>query len=455
MVAAIAFVASMLGILTRVEGSFAAFWPANPIILGILIRDPKLGSLWTWIAAFAGYLAAYLVTGGGYAIALWLSSANLAGMVIGFLLFRQLSDGDMSLKSPLSVVWLFLICLVSAIVSALIGALAVHVMFGSDFIAGFALWFTTELVNTIILLPLILTASTVQRVLPFIRAFTKRRLEIRSFLPAIALLIMIAASMIVGRPGSFAYPIPALLWCAMSYSLFTTTILTLCFSVWALIAIPLGILPFLMGDDPLMATVSQRLAIVFIALGPLAVACLNTMKDDLLRRFEHAANYDFLTNTLARGALLEAANNLMKREDRAIELFCVLMLDIDNFKAINDNFGHATGDQVLVTFSDLVFRELRSDYLFGRLGGEEFAVIFKTRSSSEAKMVAERIRRKTEELAIHTSDGVKFKISVSGGLVSRAPEHNVSLDDLLANADKCLYRAKSAGKNKIILADNI
>ncbi|MBB3149248.1 diguanylate cyclase (GGDEF)-like protein [Phyllobacterium trifolii] len=446
----VVFAASMLGILTRVEGSFAAFWPANPIVLGIMIRFPQLSSLRTWIAAFAGYMAADLLAGGSYTVALWLSCANLVGVLVGFLLFQRLPDTDRSLKRPLSIVWLFTICLISAAVSALAGAGVGHAMLGRHFTAGLAFWFTTELVNSIILLPVILTTPTAKRTLLHITELTKTRWDAKTFLPVLALLGLMCTSMMVGRPGSFAYPIPALLWCAMTYGLFATTILTLCFSIWAISAISAGILPFLMGDDPLMSMMSQRLAIALIALGPLTVASINTMKDELLRRLEYSVNHDFLTQALSRGALMKSANDLLARNDETNGFFCVLMLDIDNFKAINDKYGHAAGDCVLVAFSDVVAGELGSDDLFGRLGGEEFKLVFTTHNPGDAKMAAENIRSKTETLILRTGDGTIPNITVSGGLVIRLPMCREPLDNLFAIADKCLYQAKSAGKNRIV-----
>ncbi len=87
LVALAIFLASLFGILTRPVGFLAALWPANAILLGLMVRNPGLASIWGWVGAFAGYIVADVVTGGDIAITLWLTLANLAGAFTGYTLF--------------------------------------------------------------------------------------------------------------------------------------------------------------------------------------------------------------------------------------------------------------------------------------------------------------------------------------------------------------------------------
>src|SRR5690606_15490710 len=153
----VVFAAALFGILTRPMGFLAAIWPANAILLGLMVRRGELASPTGWIGAFAGFMAADLVTGGDPFISLWLTAANMSGVLTGYVLFQVLPEGDRRLQRPQSVLFLFAICCVSSIAAALTGGGAARVLFGRDFQTGFEFWFVTELVNNLVILPAILS----------------------------------------------------------------------------------------------------------------------------------------------------------------------------------------------------------------------------------------------------------------------------------------------------------
>jgi len=140
--------------------------------------------------------------------------------------------------------------------------------------------------------------------------------------------------------------------------------------------------------------------------------------------------------------------------DRQIGLFehygenlALLMIDIDNFKRINDTHGHVTGDFVLRQVAEIISESVRSEDLTFRYGGEEFCIILPATASQGALLVAERIRSQIEAAEIIT-DGVRLNVTVSIGL-ALCPDNSASARDLVVEADKAMYVAKKSGKNRI------
>lgn len=444
-VAGIVFLASLFGILTRPIGFLAAVWPANAILLGLMVRNPSFATPSGWLAAFAGYLAADLMTGGDVYVTLWLTAANITGAMTGYLLFRLSPESDRWLQRPASVLRLFAICCAAALAAALAGGGAAYALFGRDFFSGMTFWFITELVNGLIFLPVILTFPGLGALWLQVKPDGRKPAMLHSLLPVLALLMSVLAGVVFGGPGALAMPVPALLWCALTYSTFITSVLTMLLCTWLLISFPSNLIPLQELPDPVRSLDSIRLGIALMALSPLTVASINAGRAELIDRLSKAANFDTLTGALSRGAFMERGMAYLAQHDR----MALLMLDIDHFKRINDRFGHAGGDQVLKEFVALVKSVLRPIDLFGRMGGEEFAVALPNVDLISAASVAERIRRALEASALDTPSGEQLRATVSIGVAIRSAPENPSFDDLLLVADRALYEAKEAGRNMV------
>lgn len=451
LVFAVVLLASLFGIFTRPLGFLAAFWPANAILLGFFVRFPRLVSPTGWLAAVAGYFAADLLTGGGFLITLWLTAANLAGVVVGVFLFRRASEDDRRLRRPSSVLNLFGILTAVAAAAAVIGAGAAPVFFERPFLSGVAFWFATELTNGIIVLPVLLTASFTLPNWPPQRRAGDEALMLRRAAPALVLLATVLAGVLVGGPGALTFPAPALLWCALSYPLFPTVLLTMLVSIWHLVAISLG---FFVSDVVGLDgdTMSARLGVMLLALAPLTVASINLAREELLTRLERLATYDTLTGALSRAAFMQRGHELIAASARSGP-YAVLMLDIDRFKQINDTYGHAAGDRVLSAFSGGVRTSLRDQDLFGRIGGEEFSVILPNTQREDALGIAERVRAHIEKLPIPIDADLPLQVTVSIGITHQPRPASVLLDALISMADRALYVAKSQGRNRIVHAE--
>nr|WP_314075214.1 diguanylate cyclase [uncultured Roseococcus sp.] len=445
--------ACLFGIGTRPLGFLAAFWPANALLLGIFVRFPHLQSPAGWIAAAAGYLAADFMTGGEPLPTLWLTAANMAEVATGSVLFRMVSEEDRRLRRPSSVLYLFGILVVASMAAGVVGAGAAPLFFDSDFLSGMAFWVTTELTNSIIVLPVVLTAPSLWPMLQQMRLPEDRVTLLRCAAPALTLLASVVVGALVGGPGASTFHAPALLWCALSYPIFPSVVLTMMVSIWHLIAISLGFFASqVTHHDGYM--ISGRLGIMLLALAPLTVASINLARNELLARLEQLATYDMMTGALSRAAFMQRGSALISQPMRSGP-YAVLMLDIDRFKQINDTYGHAAGDRVLSAFSACVRSSLREADLFGRVGGEEFSVILPNTPREDALRVAERVRANVEGLPIPIEAGAPLHITVSIGITHqpRPGPGPTLLDALISAADRALYIAKGEGRNQIVHAD--
>jgi diguanylate cyclase (GGDEF)-like protein len=179
----------------------------------------------------------------------------------------------------------------------------------------------------------------------------------------------------------------------------------------------------------------------------IAFILLAMAKERTEQRHKTAALIDPLTGIPNRRAFLEDAETQLKRQALNPRPLAVLLLDLDNFKSVNDRFGHATGDRVLQVFAESSSRVMRRMDLFGRLGGEEFAALLLDVTRQRAVEIAEEIRA-SFAAASREVDGRPVLATVSIGMVA---SHDAGLDlaALLAQADHALYRAKDNGRNRI------
>jgi diguanylate cyclase (GGDEF)-like protein len=450
LVCAVVFLASLFGIMTRPLGFLAAVWPANAILLGMLIANPRLARLAGWLAALAGFLLAGFVTGDTLGTNLWLTGANIGGVAAGYLLFCRLDLQDRRLRGPRSMLQLFLVTTVAAACAALIGAGLVPALFHRNLSTGLAFWFITELSNYVITLPVLLTAPAWSE---HRAAGSWRNLSIpspRNALPVVAVCASLAGAIIVGGPGSIAFAVPALMWCALTYTLFPMSVITFMASLAMLIAESAGMMALPPGSDYIGNAMSFRLGITLIALAPLTITSILAIQKDLLARLDLAASRDGLTGIQTRSVYLDKSAQLLERVRRAHAAnVAILMIDIDHFKKINDRYGHAAGDTALVAVTAEIALHLRQGDLFGRLGGEEFSAMLSNVSPDDAVFIAERLRQSVEALQIPCEDGTALQSTISIGIIHCAAFPECCLAKLLSLADGALYGAKRHGRNRL------
>lgn len=156
---------------------------------------------------------------------------------------------------------------------------------------------------------------------------------------------------------------------------------------------------------------------------------------------------DPLTGTMNRGHFLERAAEEQVRAQRYNSPLAILMIDLDHFKKINDQYGHAAGDKVLVTACERWSAVLRSVDLLGRIGGEEFAILLPNSDREATWTVAERLRACVADEPV-VIEGQEIRCTVSGGM-ALVGAGDKCIDDALHRADDALYRAKGNGRNRM------
>ena len=162
--------------------------------------------------------------------------------------------------------------------------------------------------------------------------------------------------------------------------------------------------------------------------------------DKLRAEIEFLASHDALTGALSRRVLIDACEQELERCRRKAHRMALLMIDLDNFKSINDARGHLVGDRVLVDFTIRAKAALRRPDRFGRFGGEEFVALLPETSLGEALVVAERIRAAAENST--AEHGYTVSVGVAGNHADDS-----AVDAVLNRADTALYAAKAAGRN--------
>jgi diguanylate cyclase (GGDEF)-like protein len=166
------------------------------------------------------------------------------------------------------------------------------------------------------------------------------------------------------------------------------------------------------------------------------------------RQLELMASIDSLTGAFNRRHFLEVGYSEFHRSRRYNHKVCLLMIDFDNFKLINDKHGHSSGDEVLIQAVAVMHHELRAEDTLGRIGGEEFAIILPETGMVGAVQLAERLRSAVGDIVLETStEALSFTISI--GVAQRTAEE-LRIDETLKRADDALYLAKEQGRNRVV-----
>ncbi len=177
-------------------------------------------------------------------------------------------------------------------------------------------------------------------------------------------------------------------------------------------------------------------------------AKLKKTTDDLTeanRLLQIRADTDSMTGLLNRNAFLDTIKQLNKTSRQS----ALLVIDADNFKNINDVYGHQTGDKALTAIVDALRMPLRQNDIIGRIGGEEFAVFLPDTEIKPALKIAEQLRYAVEVIPFQPIEGQDYPLSISIGLTLSAPAYTTS--QLMRMADQSLYQAKANGRNQIVV----
>jgi diguanylate cyclase (GGDEF)-like protein len=226
--------------------------------------------------------------------------------------------------------------------------------------------------------------------------------------------------------------------------------------VWALTGLalapgaPVGlwVLLRLAGYDP--SEGAARLALIYSGIATAIVfASFGYLTGRLMDRLRHAALRDGLTGLFNRRFLRESLPQLQAIATRRKSPLCVVMIDLDHFKQVNDVYGHLVGDRTLAAVGRALREHSRRSDLVARYGGEEFAVLCPDTDCATGLQVAERLRTAVQQLGADEL-GHPGPQTVSLGVAVQSPEQELSPEQLLDHADLALYRAKHRGRNRTV-----
>lgn len=429
---------SVLGLITRDYSPLAAFWPANAALAGALVVLPALVRWWTIPIAAVGFFVADLLTYDPLLTNLWLTTANLLSAGACYLVLAVLPQVDRRLGRPLSVFGIGLASLAGATVSASATCWMIGPALGITVDTAWVHFVGGEFASHLILLPVLLT-------LPFVSPKEPHRStgdRIALVGGPILTLLGLAATLFVGGPGFLAYPLPGLLLTAATRPVLPTAVLSMVVAATALLTLDEGWLQLTYEGLPVDVALSAQVGMALVAMGPIAVASMLDSRNDMVRSLRWTAAVDAMTGALTRTAFMERTQDVGDPTRPST----VLLLDIDHFKSVNDGHGHAAGDAVLERVGTIIRSHIRSADLFGRLGGEEFAVLLEGSSRATGVFIAERIRT---EVAGTTFGDLTRKVTVSIGVAHR-PDAAEPFPELLHRADQLLYGAKEAGRNRTL-----
>lgn len=453
LLAAIIFFSASFGIYTRPLSFMAMFWLPNPLLLGLFLRFPHFQTWYGWLGAFIGYLAADLLAGTNLPLTLALTFANLMNVMTAVLLLKITQLDYNRFNHGLTFFYLFIIFAISSCVGALSAILTVPYM-PNSFIPidriqqEFIMWWTGEIQNMVMILPIILTWPVWYKIKDALPAHIDKLKQSPTItLPILIIILSTIAASYFDGPGAIMFPVAGLLWAALTYQFFTITLINLVVGSTLFYSINQFYLN-LSPNDFLATTVSARIGIFMMALAPLTVALISHNRSTLFNQLRHHVDYDNLTQAMSRRNFLESTLNRLRLIKPHKKPFALLMIDLDYFKRVNDTYGHQIGDSTLQHFVKITQQTLRQQDLFGRLGGEEFAIFLGDIQPPEALKVAQRIQENLEKSPLILPDQTVLIIRVSIGLLHHN-ESNENLEELLGRADQALYKAKELGRNQV------
>lgn len=428
----------------QVEGHVALFWPLNAVLVGLFSRYSFFNRPYYYTVSLLSLLvwdSFFTINSPG---AVLVNVSNMSFVLI--LVNCILREGPATAETvKLNVLRLYSYCLLSALLCSVPGSYGFALSGSASFRDVYPVWFSEEFSTSVLILPFLLTWTGLLRF---------RSFELKKLLPFITLILSLTVSGLSGGIGSLSMTLPALIWCAISYSLPTTCLLTMLTGTAEVLMVDAHwVYTNLTGH--ITQVFSARMGIASIAISPVIVAASVQAINTLVKQLSARANYDYLTRVHSRYGLYE---QLKAQDQKAVNTpLNVMLLDIDHFKNINDTHGHDCGDNVLSAFASRVQEVVGEQGIVARMGGEEFAVVMPDASEGKGYRLAEAIREEIEQMEL-TWGSDTLTLTVSIGLShGEAARRGIvdSFDRLLTEADHYLYQSKKTGRNRTSAAPSV
>lgn len=188
---------------------------------------------------------------------------------------------------------------------------------------------------------------------------------------------------------------------------------------------------------------------IFMLASYFEILLFSAILAKIYNKTKEQADRDPLTGLYNRRYFSTQADKNLTLSKKHKQSFCILMIDIDYFKDINDTYGHDTGDDILIQLSHKLVELSRVQDIVSRHGGEEFIMLLPDTTTTEAAKIAERIRQSVEKMNVYSKDGEKIIMTISIGVSQSKFDDNLSIEKIILDADINLYQAKENGRNKV------
>ncbi|MBV7403207.1 GGDEF domain-containing protein [Enterobacter sp. ENT03] len=431
-----------IGAMLRLVEELSLFWPLNAVMAGIFARVAWLNRLHNYAICYIAMLLYDGLTTDWGATSFVINFSNMVFILTFALLVQRDKHAPEKAEALAIALRLFNYCLLASVLCAFFGTFASYGIDSQAFWPLFADWFSEQFSTGVMILPCILAVSW-----PGLR----RPFKVQHLLPLVTLTICIAASVVIGGAGSLAFPLPALIWCAVRYSLLTTAVLTLITGATEIVLVANSVINISVAEHLHTSQMfSARLGIATMTICPIMVSVSVNAINALIQQVSLRADFDFLTQVYSRSGLYELLRQ-QEKDTHAPRTMSVMLLDIDYFKTINDNYGHECGDRILTALAQKVQQLVGKAGSVARMGGEEFAVIATLANEQQALALAETIRQSIEEHRFRWRQQT-LSLTVSIGLshaVTEFWQQTETFNRLLNEADAFLYLSKKAGRNRV------
>jgi diguanylate cyclase (GGDEF)-like protein len=446
--AALYFVFAFVMIRSTSAGrEIAAVWAANAVLIGVLTSQEKPKWVAVILSAFIANVFANLLTRDAFAASILYGVTNMIAVVVAAWLLRT-KIGRTSVLSSLSIFFKFiLIGLLAPMVGGLLGAIMSWWMFDGDFLTLWAAWSVSDALGILVFTPFFQAVFKGEYIKCIQEKSPLQRLE------TLALLILTLATACV----IFFYYKAAPLFVLFVPTMLVTIRLGQLGTKLAVVLIAMVGLTSTTFEGDIFYSADEYGEQIFILqcflfvllFSSLPVAAdlterrsMNAALGKRERELTQIATTDSLTGLMNRSAFVERANQeLCCRDNQQV---CLVMIDVDHFKRINDAWGHQVGDEALRHLASVVGASLRSVDTLSRFGGDEFMLLLPRSNAADAERVCARLKENLQSSPLYLEDGTAVTVSVSCGIAFA--ERRGSFLELSKQADAALYEAKRAGR---------
>lgn len=309
------------------------------------------------------------------------------------------------------------------------------------FLLTFATWWLGDGVGVLLISPAIL-AFFYQQYEPELKKHAAETALFSFLLLLTSITIFFPHMLQPALPNPVFLMVPLLLWSVFRLGLRMTFTSSLYLASITILATSMGLGPF-MTTTTFMSIIALQMYFIIVTCSIFIAGALIYEKEQLLTEIQARATHDGLTGTHNRQYFNEQLEREIHRQQRYDTPLSLIMFDIDEFKRVNDTYGHMTGDDVLVKLTGIIRKELRDIDTLARWGGEEFVIMMPETPSEGACIFAERIRALIEKSNLLPDE----HITISVGVVERS--RDIDPEPLMQCLDEAMYRSKESGRNRV------